>query len=421
MRTSWDTSVKHLARVGLLRHILSKEEIGHIPSSNLSRWRNEPEDKYVYAEINKIAQKEIELIKRLNQSSRIKKINKAYFRLIDTLHQLLSHLKGVKNTIRSSMEIVVDSIQEFRKDIPIDNALKIFDISRGTFENYKTIVIHKCESSYFAWCLKRFGNQLMPREVRTIKAYMEDDNYSNWSKSSIYLRAVRDGNLKCALNTFYKYCRLLGFKGCNRTRRTKNNSPVRTTKPNELWCADVTIFKTTDGMKHYIHLLMDHFSKYILGFRVSLGPSAMAIKELLKGAYKKHKPRNPTLLTDGGPENVNKTVSCFVNAPGVGIRHQIAQKDVIYSNSMIEALNKVLKYQFLYPQEIKNSKQLKELLEKSIEIYNQHRPQLSLAGNTPSETFNHTKLDLNQYLPELKSQRARRLEMNKKRVCKRCC
>ena len=169
IRHSWDTSIKHLARHNLLDDILTPDQISRIPSSNLSRWKNENEDKYLYAEINELIKQEIELIKRLNQSSNIKRINESYFKLVDTLHLVISNVKGIKVLIKHQKELVVDTIERVKGAIPIDKALKIFNISRATYQLYKTIVIHKCEASYFKWCTKRFSNQLLSKEVLTIK------------------------------------------------------------------------------------------------------------------------------------------------------------------------------------------------------------------------------------------------------------
>lgn len=273
----------------------------------------------------------------------------------------------------------------------------MFNISRSTFENYKSIVIHKCNASYFKWCVKRFSNQLLASEVETIKQYMNDDHYKHWSKASIYLKAVRDEKLKCCISTFYKYCQLLGFTGNVRYKKSDHYHPVRTTKPNELWCADVTIFKTKDNEKHYIHFLIDHFSKYIIGYRVCKSPSALAIKELLHSAYEIYKPDKLQFLTDGGSENVNTIVSSFINSPNVPIEHIIAQKDVVFSNSMVEALNKVIKHQFLFPQEITNGIRLHTILDQSVPIYNKIRPQMSLNGNTPEESFNGIPSNFDTY------------------------
>ncbi|WP_299272415.1 DDE-type integrase/transposase/recombinase [uncultured Psychroserpens sp.] len=420
MRTSWDTSIKHLVKHGLLNDLLSTDQISSIPSSNLSRWKNEPDDKYAFSEINQIIKKEIEFIKRMNQSSKIKKINESYFKLADTFHHVVSNIKGVTSLLKNQKELIVNTINALKDIIPINNALKLFNISRSTFENYKSIVIHKCNASYFKWCVKRLSNQLLPKEVETIKVYMENEVYKHWSKSSIYLKALRDENLKCAMTTFYKYCRLLGFKNRPRKRKSDGYNPIKTSKPNELWCADVTIFKTADTSKHYIHFLIDHFSKYIIGYKICSSPSSNAIKELLDKAYQIHKPYKLQFLTDGGSENVNTTVSNFINNPEIPIEHFIAQKDVIFSNSMVEALNKVIKHQFLFPKDIANSNQLNKILNQSVEIYNHIRPQMSLGGNSPQETFNGITIDISKYTQNFNEHKTLRRQLNKKNICNVC-
>lgn len=59
-RKSWDTSIKHLARNGVLHDVLTSEQISSIPRSNLSRWKHEPDDKYTFCEISAIIKEEIE-------------------------------------------------------------------------------------------------------------------------------------------------------------------------------------------------------------------------------------------------------------------------------------------------------------------------------------------------------------------------
>ena len=157
-RQSWDTSIKHITRNGLLNDVLSLEQIASIPRSNISRWKNESDDKYHYCEINQIVKEEVEFIKRFNSSSRIKKINQSYFDLADTFHEVISKVRRVKSLIKQHKEIIVETIEKVKDSIPINKALKVFNISRSTFENYKSILIHKCESSYFNWCTKRFPN-----------------------------------------------------------------------------------------------------------------------------------------------------------------------------------------------------------------------------------------------------------------------
>ncbi|WP_327018574.1 DDE-type integrase/transposase/recombinase [Croceibacter atlanticus] len=419
-RQSWDTAIKHLARHNLIKDILPPDTLKAIPSSNLSRWRNEPDDKYVHSEVNHLVKQEIDLIKRINQSSKIKNINKAYFRLCDTFQEVISKVKGVKSFVNEQKELVINSIEEIKDVIPIENALKVFSISRGTYQNYKSTIIHKCESSYFEWCRKRFPNQLLPDEVKQIKLYMTNDSFKYWSKASIYLKALRDEKIKSSLSTFYKYCRLLGYTNNTFKKKADFYNPVISSKPNELWCADVTIFKTRDNEKHHIHFLIDHYSKKILGYRVDKKSSGYAITSLLKDAYLRYKPERLQLLTDGGSENVNSLVSGFVNSKAVNIKHNIAQKDVVFSNSMVESVNKVIKHQFLYHLEITNTRSLKKILPEIINIYNTERPQMSLGGNTPFETQNGLSIQLSRYTANFHEQKQLRLLKNKNTGCSKC-
>ncbi|QKX05406.1 DDE-type integrase/transposase/recombinase [Aquimarina sp. TRL1] len=420
-RKSWDTSIKHLARHGILKDILTPEQIATIPRSNIARWKQEKENKYALCEINTIVKQEIELIKRINQSSKIKKINEAYFKINDTFHQIIFKIKGLKSLIKKHKDSVVNVIEEVKHDIPIDKALKVFNINRSTYQNYKTILIHTCNASYFNWCTKRFSNQLLKSEVETIKKYMLHQQYKQWSKASVYLKAIRDGNLQCAITTFYKYCQLLGFKNKVQKRKSVHYNPVKTSKTNQIWCADVTIFKTKDLTKHYIHFLMDHYSKYILGYKVCKKPASSAIKELLENACKQYTPEKIRFLTDGGSENANLLVTKFIDNSKIPINHIIAQKDIIFSNSMVEALNKVIKHQFLYAKKINNSKQLSEALEEAVLVYNTIRPQMSLKGNTPGETWNGVPIDFSKYNASLDTHKAYRRQQNKRNSCKIMC
>ncbi len=76
-----------------------------------------------------------------------------------------------------------------------------------------------------------------------------------------------------------------------------------------------------------------------------------------------------------------------------GIKHIIAQKDIKSSNSKIEAVNKVVKHQFLFPLKLTTEDGLIEAIPNCIDIYNDHRPQRSLNGYTPNEAYDGTPLD----------------------------
>jgi putative transposase len=125
-------------------------------------------------------------------------------------------------------------------------------------------------------------------------------------------------------------------------------------------------------------------------------------------------------VTDAGVENTNTTVKEFLITTDQNIKHLIAQRDIPFSNSKIEAFNKIIKHQFLLPRHLENKKQLDLALENDVITYNTIRPQLSLQGNTPDETFAGKTLDLKSHKTHFKAQIILRVVQNQQNKCKNC-
>jgi len=126
------------------------------------------------------------------------------------------------------------------------------------------------------------------------------------------------------------------------------------------------------------------------------------------------------LIVDGGPENNNEKVDNFINDINGSIKKLIAQKDIIFSNSLVEAVNRTLKYGFLFQQNLPDFPATVRFLEKSIPVYNNERPHSALAGQTPLEVFNGISWNKEKYKRECREAYYRRLKENKEARCKNC-
>jgi hypothetical protein len=184
-RISWDTNVKHYIRNGLYSNLPNTIK-AKIPKTNKHRWEREDENKYSGCEVASFIKEELELIKRVGASSNSKKVIEVYFKLSDTYHQITGSVKGIMKRVALQKEKIVNAIEIAKEFIPIESVLKIFNISRAIYHSYKTLVINKCDASYFLWCVKQFPHQLLKKEIFQIKNYMENKAYSHWSKSSVY-------------------------------------------------------------------------------------------------------------------------------------------------------------------------------------------------------------------------------------------
>jgi putative transposase len=418
-RISWSTNLKQYVSNGYYDSLPTTTKKA-ISSSNKSRWVKHHDKKYYDTGFKSHTENQMSFYNNLEDFPNVKNVLQAFFELNTTFHEIMSEVKGIKKNLLHHKEKIVNTIEKLKNKIPVEQAIKIFNISRSTYHNYKILVLNKCDASYFKFCLKQYPSQLLQKEIEQIKKYMNNLNYRYWSKSSIYLLALRNKDISIGLSTWYKYCNLLGYKTRHLQPKIKYN-PIKSDHTNQIWCADVTILKTQDGTKHYIHLLIDHFSRKILAYSIQNAASPKAIKDLLELAYANYNQhKSIQFLTDAGLENINPTVKEFIASTKPTIIHLIAQKDITQSNSQIEAINKIIKHQLLLPKQLENKQQLTLTLPADIAIYNDLRPQLSLGGNTPSETYSGKTIILNHYKTHFPEHKIARIKQNKQNNCQIC-
>lgn len=96
--------------------------------------------------------------------------------------------------------------------------------------------------------------------------------------------------------------------------------------------------------------------------------------------------RSGSLITDGGSENKGDLTQWLASSATLW-KKIIAQVDIVQSNSMVEAANKILKYRYLFPKPIIDTSELSKTLELAVGNYNS-MPNGSLHGLTPNEVLN---------------------------------
>jgi putative transposase len=125
-------------------------------------------------------------------------------------------------------------------------------------------------------------------------------------------------------------------------------------------------------------------------------------------------------MVDGGSENNNSLVDGYVNDPLIPIKKIIAQHDIQFSNSIVEAVNKVVKYRFLRHVELFDFHNLKDYLTKAIPLYNSVQPHYSLHGLTPEEAFRRVSLDRNALKARFIEAKRERIAENTRYSCGVC-
>jgi putative transposase len=231
----------------------------------------------------------------------------------------------------------------------------------------------------------------------------------------------REGAAYFNISTFYKYINLLNLKRFGLAHRRKHHHMgIRARTPLQIIHVDVTVFRTADNKKNYIHLIQDNFSRAILQPAVQRNCTAQTTFENVKVVYEKYLHpadiENCQLISDDGSENYGPVKTFIENSQFPSIQHLIAQRDIEFSNSMIESANKQLKYRFLYHHHIADYDALVKYVEQSIKDYN-NRPHHVLNGLTPLEVLQGKIPNPHAYSNQIQQAKTNRLTENKKIKC----
>ena len=115
------------------------------------------------------------------------------------------------------------------------------------------------------------SHQLSDKEIDVVKEYVTDEAYLHWSTASIYCQMLRKGKTFMSLATFRKYAKWIKPNLSHRRKRLKKYlKGLRAHASKQILHMDVTIFRPSDHSRVYIYLIMDNFSRAIIGWKVSL-------------------------------------------------------------------------------------------------------------------------------------------------------
>ena len=242
------------------------------------------------------------------------------------------------------------------------------------------------------------------------------------STRSLALHAQRLGRVFAAVST---WARLIRERGWLRPRRRiyppKPKQGVRASRPNEYWHIDVTVIKLLDGTRTNLHAVIDNFSRRILAWKLVLRLAPQTTCQVLIESAK-NLPKGgdgATVVADSGDENVNHEVDDLL---GLGqLRRVLAQVEVSFSNSMIEAWWRSLKHGWLYLHQLDTFAELQRLIIFYVEQHNTVVPHSAFAGQTPDEMYFGSG---DQVPADLASSRARareaRMTYNRNVSCEAC-
>jgi putative transposase len=166
--------------------------------------------------------------------------------------------------------------------------------------------------------------------------------------------------------------------------------------------------------------VQDNYSRAILSYRIADTRQAHFTFENLTDVLLNYLIPSgiaaTTLLTDDGSENAGPVKELISGSLHPSFHHLIAQRDIEFSNSMIEAANKHLKYHFLYHQHVPDAHALANYVPQAIQDFN-NRPHHVLNGLTALEVLHGQSFDQQAARQQMIRSTKTRINQNKASKC----
>ena len=245
-------------------------------------------------------------------------------------------------------------------------------------------------------------------------------DFRHLSVRALALHAQRVGRVFAAPGTWLRQIREHGWlRARRRLHPPKPKDGVRATRPNELWHLDVTIIRLLDGTRLYLHGVLDNYSRKLLAWQLTTKLEPTTTCRVLMAAGKHLAGEVPTFVADSGVENVNAKLDELLDTGR--LRRVLAQVEVSYSNSMIEAWWRSLKHAWLYLHSLDSVAAVERLVAFYVEQHNTIMPHRAFDGRTPDEVYFGTAANLERELAQRRLQaRLDRVAMNRALTCNTC-
>ena len=392
--------------------------LSRIPRSSRHRFKYSDYSSFYGSELSSLFEN-MDLIKEIAQSKSALKTAQAVLRVASFVRSLgppFHELSRIRSPVIK--QSVVAFVHRLSSSLPKSKILRFLGMPMQSFSSWAR-GRKLCPSSPLTRCRRSYPHQLMVFELRAIKKAFLNPDFSSWPASSIAWKLIHERIVCASVATITGYAKLLGFSHRKLVHRSRKRGSLSAVYPNEAWHLDATVLFTKSHEKAYLQFVLDNFSKRIIAWQCTPSISGMKTTDLLRSAFgsiSSSQPDHIDLIVDGGPENNNRIVSAFLE--DTPIRKLVARVDVSFSNSMIEAVNKILKYRYIFRTPVPDLYHVNETIAAAIEDYND-RPHYALKGLSPNQVYTGCLFDKADYRESLMEARTRRLIVNRQ-SCEPC-
>ena len=196
-----------------------------------------------------------------------------------------------------------------------------------------------------------------------------------------------------------RFFELLGARGLlverkrtwPKTTNSRHNLPIfrnllrdrEPTAPHQVWVSDLTYIRTDEGFM-FASLIMDMYSRKIVGFHIGDSLESIGCQKALKKAFGQLPfNRFPIHHSDRGCQYCCHEYVNQLRTRDLSI--SMTEENHCYENAMAERVNGILKQEYELDATFRTKRQAISSFCQAVELYNHRRPHLSLNYQTPEQ------------------------------------
>src|SRR6202521_2743319 len=233
-------------------------------------------------------------------------------------------------------------------------------------------------------------------ERRAVLELLHSDRFVDRSPSEMYATLLDEGTYLCSIRTMY---RILEENGEVRERRDQLRHPqyqkpeLLATGPNQVWSWDITkLLGPVKWTYFYLYVILDIFSRYVVGWMVAPGESAELAKRLIGETSRKQNitPEQLTIHADRGTSMTSKPVALLLADLGITKTH--SRPHVSDDNPYSESESKRLNDRRQFPERLGWIEDSREFCQEFMRWYNTEHHHTGIGLLTP-ETVHYGRAE----------------------------
>ena len=278
---------------------------------------------------------------------------------------------------------MIDSVQNLAPIVGMTAACGALGVPRSTV--YRR---HRPAPGRRLTVRRRHSRALSPEEQTAVRAVLNSERFVDQAPRTVYATLLDEGQYRCHWRTMY---RLLRADAATRERRAVRRHPVYTrpellaTAPRQVWSWDITKLRgPVPGVWYSLYVVLDIFSRMIVGWLVATHEAALLAERVLAGACQREgiAPDQLTIHADRGAPMTSKVVADLL--VDLGVRRSHSRPTVSNDNPYSEAQFKTMKYGPTYPDRFASLADARAWVTSFVDWYTQEHRHSGLGLLTPA-------------------------------------